>query len=166
MTPYGILLVDTSWENQTSVQIEKATHLRHSDTLVAGAKALIYVREPVDAVVAEAQITGSVIEAESESPDPAFNPAIPADLRQQREVARSGSEVAPQPHLSQPFEHTFLVPLNPIRLKGQVIPIPLTRLRLLLGSDFSVYDETWIPLSEAQYQQVAAEWDKPSPVQP
>ena len=161
MTPYGILLVDTSWNNDDSVQIEKATHLRHSPHLVAGAKALIYVREPLDAIVAEAEITGKVIETETEAPDPAFNSAIPAELRQERAISRSGSEVAPPVRPPQPLEHTFLVPLSHLRLKGQVAPIPLPRLRVLLGSDFSVFDETWIPLTEAQYQQVAAEWDTP-----
>jgi len=78
MTAYGILLVDTSWSNYDSAKIDKTTHLRHNDLLIAGTKALIYVREPLDAIVAEADVTGTIVEREKEPSDPAFDPAIPA----------------------------------------------------------------------------------------
>lgn len=159
MTPYGILLVDTSWENNDSAQIDKTTHLRHKNRLIEGAKALIYVREPVSAIVAEAELSGSVIATETPPPDPPFNPAIPANLRSEREVERIETEAAP-PTTAQPMEKTFNVPLRLLRLKGQVAPLPLNRLKLVLGSDFSVYDETWIPLSEAHYREIIALWEK------
>ncbi|MEP7293031.1 MAG: hypothetical protein ABI835_14710 [Chloroflexota bacterium] len=160
MTTYGLLLVDTSWANNDSVQIDKTTHLRHKDRLIEGAKALIYVREPVDAVVAEAEVTGKVIETESAPHDPAFNPAIPANLRLEREIDRIEAETAPPSSISPnlTLANNFHLPLQITRLKGQSEPIPLNRLRMLLGSDFSVYDETWIPLSEAQYAQITGEW--------
>jgi len=160
MTPYGILLVDTSWENSDFAQIDKTTHLRHKNRLIEGAKALIYVREPVSAIVAEAELSGSVIQTETPPPDPAFNPAIPANLRSEREVARIETEAAPPPTTAQPMEKTFTIPLRLLRLKGQVAPLPLNRIQLVLGSDFSVYDETWIPLSEAQYREIVALWEK------
>ena len=144
MTPYGILLVDTSWENNNSAQIDKATHLRHKNRLVEGAKALIYVREPVSAIVAEAELSGSVIQTETPPPDPAFNPAIPANLRSEREIERIETEAAPQPTTSAAMEKTFTVPLHLLRLKGQIAPLPLNRIQMVLGSDFSVFDETWI----------------------
>jgi len=53
----------------------------------------------------------------------------------------------------------YQVPLKIVRVKGQIAPIPLSRLRTILGSDFSVFDETWIPLSEAQYSEISALWD-------
>ena len=160
MTPYGILLVDTSWENSDSAQIDKTCYLRHKDRLIEGAKALIYMSEPVSAIIAEAEITGSIIETETPPPDPAFNPAIPANLRSEREIERIETEAAPPPSTAQPMEKTFRVPLRLLRLKGQTAPIPLTRLQVLLGNEFSVYDETWVPLSEVQYAQIVALWEK------
>lgn len=160
MTPYGILLVDTSWEGSNSAQIDKTTYLRHKNQLIEGAKTLIYVREPVSAIVAEAELTGSVIETETPPPDPAFNPAIPASLRSEREIERIATENALPPATAQPMENTFIVPLRLLRLKGQTTPIPFARLQLALGSDFSVFDETWIPLSAAHYRQIVGFWEK------
>jgi hypothetical protein len=136
MTTYGILLVDTSWANNDTAEIEKAASLRYKDQLIEGAKVLIYLREPVDAIVAEAELTSDVIEHET-APE---GVSIPA----------GGAEMA----------HTYHVPLHVTRMKGQVEPLTLNRLRAILGDNFSVYDETWIPLDEAQYGQIAALWDK------
>lgn len=160
MTPYGILLVDTSWENSDSVQIDKTTHVRHKNRLVKGAKALIYMREPVSAIVAEAELSGSVIQTETPPPDAAFNPAIPANLRSEREIERIEAEAAPQPTTSATMEKTFTIPLKLVRLKGQVAPLSLNRIQMVLGSDFSVFDETWIPLNESQYREIIALWEK------
>jgi hypothetical protein len=136
MTTYGILLVDISWSNQDTVEIEKATFLRYKDQLTVGTRALLYMREPVDAVVAEAELTSAIIEHETVTSDSGFNQA--------------GAELA----------HTYHAPLHVTRLKGQTELITLNRLRTILGGDFSVYDEPWIPLGEAQYRQITALWDK------
>ncbi|MCZ2097537.1 MAG: hypothetical protein LC121_14980 [Anaerolineae bacterium] len=115
----------------------------------------MYVRAPVDAVVAEATLTGAVIETDGIPPDPAFNPAIPANLRSERVINRIETETAPPTVTgSQSVANIYRVPLRVDRLKGQTPPIPLARLRMILGSDFSVFDETWIPLSRAQYRQI------------
>ncbi len=162
MTAYGILLVDTSWANNDSVEIDKATEMRHKDRLVEGTKALIYVRAPVDAVVAEAEVTGDIVETDGTPPDPAFNPAIPANLRSERVIDRIETEAAPPAAATgvQNVANTLHVPLKLVRLKGQTEPIPLSRLRALFGSDFSVFDETWIPLSRTQYDAILAAWKK------
>ncbi len=160
MTAYGILLVDTSWANQDTVEIEKATFLRHKDRLIEGTKALIYMREPIDAVVAEAEVTSAIIETETAPPDAAFNPAIPANLRLEREIDRIETEAAPPPALdaNREMAHSYRVPLRIVRLKGQTPEIRFNRLQTILGSDFSVYDETWIPLSKDQYREITALW--------
>ena len=158
MTAYGILITDTTWANHDTVEIDKAARLRHQDRLVDGTKALIYVRAPVDALVAEAEVTGDIVEIETEPTDPAFNPAIPANLRSERAIERIETEAAPTPAVTQEVANTYRVPLKLVRLKGQTPPIPMSRLQTILGSDFSVYDETWIPLSKAQYNQITALW--------
>ena len=154
MTTYGILLVDTSWSNEDTALIEKAAFLRHQNLLGTDTKALLYMREPVDAVVAEAEITSDVIETEAEL----LNHAERVVKRESDEtqtmtrpplIIHPGSEVA----------HDFRVPLKILRGKGpQTPPIPLSRLQAILGPDFSVYDETWIPLSEDQYNEIIAVW--------
>lgn len=158
MTDYGILITDTSWANHDSVEIDKTAHLRHKDRLVDGTKALIFAQAPVNAIVAEAEITGDIIETDTPPSDPAFNPAIPANLRSERVIERIETETAPAPPATQEMANTYGVPLKLVRLKGQTTPIPLNHLREILGSDFSVFDETWIPLSKAQYKQITAVW--------
>lgn|GEM_PF-6137874 len=157
MTTYGILVVDTSWANHDSVQIDKTTHLRHKDHLIEGAKALIYTRQPVDAIVAEAELTGRVIQTETELEEP-----VPASVHAEREVQNLKQETEPgvAVHPSQEMERTFRVPLKVVRLKGKTEPIPLNRLQIILGSDFTVFDETWISLSQAQYGEITALWEK------
>ena len=162
MTSYGLLLVDTSWTNQNKVEIDKTTHIRHRDRLIEGAKALIYVRAPIDAVVAEAEIAGDIIETETMPPDPDFNPSIPANVHLERELNDIHSKTDPPAPISgnQTVANTFHVPLNVTRMKGHTAQIPLSRLQTILGSDFSVYDETWIPLEKADYEAITALWSK------
>ncbi|HVU10525.1 MAG TPA: hypothetical protein VHD90_04575 [Phototrophicaceae bacterium] len=135
MTIYGILLVDSDWSNDNLTQIEKAAYLSHSDELITGTQVLVYIREPVDAIIAEAELTGDIIETETEPPN---------NTPGSKELAK-----------------TYLVPLKITRLKGHIPIIPLTRLKLILGADFSVFDETWIPLGADQYQQITTLWEKP-----
>ena len=139
MTTCGILLVDTSWANEETIEIEKATALRYGEQLVEGTKVLLYLREPVDAIVAEAELSSAVIEHET--------------------AAEGVSLQAPGTEMA----NTYHAPLRVTRMKGQVAPIPLNRLQSILGGEFSVYDEPWIPLDEAQYGQIVALWDKGQP---
>jgi hypothetical protein len=159
MTTYGILVVDTSWANQDSVQVDKTTYLRHKDRLIEGAQALIYVRQPVDAIVAEAELRGNVIQTETEPEEPALNPASVQPERQINPMEQ-GTESPVVIHPSQQMEKTFRVPLKVVRLKGGVPSIPSNQLQMILGSDFTVFDETWIPLNESQYEAIVAFWEK------
>src|SRR4051812_47001487 len=114
MTAYGILLVDTSWVNNDSVEIDKTTHLRHKDRLIEGTRALIYVRAPIDAVVAEAELTGEIVESETLPPDPGFNPSIPATVYAERVIDKIEAGDTPPATLSgsPDFAKTYHVPLK------------------------------------------------------
>lgn len=147
MTTYGLLIVDTNWTNDEKVEIGKTTHLRHKNDLVEGAKAMVYVRHPVDAIVAEVELTGGVIQEENAPEETTLNPAA---------AERSGNVLSP----SQLMEKTYSVPIRALRLKGQCEPLPINRVQKVLGSDFTVFDETWMPLTQAQYETLAALWEK------
>jgi hypothetical protein len=118
-----------------------------------GAKALIYMREPIDAVVAEAEVTCDVIETEAELLN---HVEIPMNRDSQQTQSMS------EPILTTPnvgIADDFHVPLRLIHSKGpQTPPISLERLKMILGTNFSVYDETWIPLREDQYNEIIAIW--------
>jgi hypothetical protein len=153
MTTYGILIIDTSWSNQNTAQIEKTAFLRYQSLIGKGAKALIYMREPVDAVVAEAEVTSNVIETEAELLNHAELP-----VNRDNSQARMTDEPI-LTTLNVGIADDFHVPLNLLRTKGpQTPPISLERLKTILGKNFSVYDETWIPLSEDQYNEIIAIW--------
>jgi hypothetical protein len=147
MTTYGLLIVDTNWTNDDKVEVGKTTHLHHKHELVEGAKALVYVRHPVDAIVAEVELTGGVIQEENVPEEPTLNPAVPES---------AGAVFTP----SQLMEKTYSVPIRALRLKGQCEPLPINRVQMVLGSDFSAFDETWMPLTQAQYDALAALWEK------
>ncbi|MEO8396601.1 MAG: hypothetical protein ABI700_26645 [Chloroflexota bacterium] len=153
MTTYGILLVDTSWANQDTAQIEKAAFHRHKELIGKGTKALIYMREPIDAIVAEAEVTSDVIETEAELLD---HSNLPVN-RDSQQSQTTGKPIIAVPNVGS--ANDFYVPLKLLRIKGeQTKPISLERLQAVLGADFSVYDETWIPLSEDQYNKIIAIW--------
>lgn len=155
---HGILLVDTSWANHAAATIEKAAYLRHGEQLTAGTKALIYVRAPVDAIVAEAEISGAVVATETVLPDPANPPSLNSGRSARAADLSAAAAEPPLPGVSRELAPTFHVPLQIVRLKGRTPPLGFNRLRALLGTDFSVYDETWIPLSGAQYRAITALW--------
>ena len=134
MTIYGMLVVDPNWANHDSVEIGKATLLHHKDRLVPGTRVLIYIDAPVQAVVAEAEITGGIHETEADAP--------------------------PMRGAKQTVTGTYSVPLKLLRLKGQIAPITLNQLHMILGSGFSVFGETWLPLRADQYEAVTADWHK------
>ncbi len=159
MTHYGILLVDTSWANQDTIALDKTAYLHHGDEIGTGTKALIYMREPIDAVVAEAEITGEIVESEAEAPAPVTGAAT---LSYEDKPNRIDSEVPPPARIisGQELAKSYYVPVKVTRLKGPTPQIRLNRLKTLLGSDFSVFDETWIALSRKQYQDIRAIWDK------
>jgi hypothetical protein len=151
MPTYGMLIVNTSWSNENTVQIDKTAFLRYKGLLGADTLALIYMREPIDAVVAEAEITSDVIETEAELLEQVTD--VPAD----RDAQIASQNVTSTPNRG--VANEYHVPLKVLRPKGsQTTPLPLASLKTILGSDFSVYDETWIPLSDDQYNQIIALW--------
>ncbi len=162
MSAYGLLMVDTSWANQDHAEIDKVTFLHHQAALIAGTHALIYVGAPIDAVVAEAEISGDVFQTEGVSPNPPFDASIPANVDLESKLDQIPTQTEPPAAASDNREtaNDYHVPLKVTRLKGQTPSISLARLQKLLGSDFSVFDETWIPLSKQQYRAISAEWEK------
>src|SRR3954469_18538913 len=114
MTTYGILLVDTNWSNQNTAKIDKAAFLRHQNLLGVNTLALIYMREPIDAIVAGVEITSDVIETEAELLDHAEVSTNRAGdhtrtMKRPPMIIHPGSEVA----------HDFYVPLKVLRAKGE-----------------------------------------------
>lgn len=160
MTTYGILVVDPTWHDQSSTTLDKATVQHHRQTLTQGARVLIYAKEPIDALVAEAVISGDLIETETVPPDPAFNPAIPANLRSERGLeALSTPDNPPDPITgTRHFGKNYRVPLDVTRPKMITPPIPLHRLKALLGEGFSIMDVEWIPLTPETYAALTQEW--------
>ncbi len=79
------------------------------------------MRDPVDAVVAEAEISGDVFQTEGVPPDPSFNPAIPANVHLEHELNNIHAETDPPATASDNREtaKNYHVPLKVTRLKGQ-----------------------------------------------
>jgi hypothetical protein len=161
MAVYGILVVPPGWKEGDPATIDKTTHQHHADSLQTGARLLFYMKEPVDAIVSEGELTGEVsrTEAEREEPDavPAntASPLLPVEAHSREEMVRSGG---------QPVDHrTYRLPYRVTRSRATTQAIPFVRLKMHLGSDFSVFDEEWIPLTEAQYNALMHEWERNTP---
>lgn len=160
MATYGILIVEPTWRDQTTADLDKQTVQHHRSTLVNGAHALIYVQAPVDAIVGEAEIHGDLVETETVPPDPALNPAIGANLRSEKALDLMSSPDNPPDPLTgvRRFGKNYRIPLRIIRSKMVTQPIPINRIKALLGDGFETFDEQWIPLHEDDYRLLVREW--------
>ncbi len=160
MTTYGILVVDPAWDDQTSAPLDKATVQHNRAALGAGTHALIYVREPVEALVAEAILTGGISEIDSAPPDAHPAPTIPATNTERGLNVTSTPTNAPSaPEEQQSFGVNYRVPLEIKRHRLLTAPIPLSRIKVTLGAGFAVFDDEWIPLDEADYHTLVREWE-------
>lgn len=161
MTTYGILVVDPTWHGQSSTTLDKATVQHHRKAITEGTHVLIYAKAPISAIIAEAVISGDLVETETAPPDPSFNPAIPGNLRSERGLeVMSTPDNPPDPLTNvQHFGKNYRVPLEVTRPKTTITPIPMNRLKALLGEGFTVMDEQWIPLKPEVYQALTREWE-------
>jgi hypothetical protein len=153
--------VQPGWKEGEAAAIDKSTYQHHGGSLQRGTRLLIYVKEPVDAIVGEGEAAGaaSQTEAQREEPDvvPAntASPDLPVANQSPEQALKSGG---------QSVDHrTYKLPYRVIRSKAETRQIPLTRVRTLIGSEFSVFDEEWIPLTEEQYNALIQEWERNTP---
>jgi hypothetical protein len=161
MTTYGILVVEPTWHDHDTATLDKSAYLRWGKQLQPGTRALIYVKAPISAIVAEAEIAGEMIETETAPPDPAFNPAIDANLRSQQ-VMRDVTTPERQPDPitgEQQFGKAYRIPLKIMRAKAVTPQITETMIQQRLTRAFSTFDESWIPLDEADYHKLVAAWE-------
>lgn len=164
MTNYGILVVDNTWRDHDTATLDKATYQHFGVEMTPGSRALVYVKEPVDAIVAEVEIAGEPAEVETTPPDPALHPPPPGSERTEHgidQINPAGTTTEPT-ESGQRFGMAYRVPLRLLRSKSTTQPIPLTRIKALLGSGFAVFDDEWIPLNERDYRAVLNELEQRS----
>ena len=65
MTTYGIFVVPPDWHEGKTATMDKTTFQYHGEELQPGTRLLLYMKEPVDAIVGEAEVTGMIV-----PPDP------------------------------------------------------------------------------------------------
>lgn len=161
MTAFGILVVQPGWKEGEAAAIDKTTYQYHGESLQTGTRLLIYVKEPVDAIVGEGEAAGAVShqEAEREEPDilppNTASPDLPSAQQSPEGAVKSGGQAVDH--------RTYTLPYRVIRSRAETRLIPLTRVRALIGSEFSVFDEEWISLTEEQYSALIQEWERNTP---
>ena len=160
MTKQGILVVHPGWHEGDAAVMDKATNQRHREAFQEGTRVLFYMKEPVDALVGEAQVTGAPVQTETAPEAPILDPAIPASLRAQEPMRRM--ETAEQHPLrgGTRIDHrTYSLPYLMLHSPASSQQIPLGTIRARIGSDFAVFDDEWIPLTEEQYDALVGEWE-------
>jgi hypothetical protein len=151
--------VQPGWHEGDAAVMDRATYQRHKDAFLEGTRVLFYMKEPVDALVGEAEVTGEVVHATDESDEPILDPAIPASLRAQELMRKI--EAGSEPLVgSQRFDQrTYRLPYHMIRSRISTPYIHLGTIKARIGSDFGVFDDEWIPLTEEQYNALVHEWE-------
>lgn len=159
MTSYGILVVQPGWHNGDAATIDRTTYQHHGDAFQQGTRVLFYMKEPIDALVSEAELTGEIVHPDHEPEKPALDPAIPASLRAQEPMRQMESEAdRPMSGITRVDQRVHWLPYRTIHASHQQIPLGTIQARL--GSDFAVSDDEWIPLTEEQYNTLVGEWEK------
>jgi hypothetical protein len=161
---YGILVVDPGWHDTETVTIEKAAYLRHRDAIHSGSRLLIYIDEPISAVVAEAEATGGIVPVGHEDEAGALEPKenVPvwsgAFVNTQHAGTRDGAGSAIIAATEPVEAPQYRLSLRVLRPRATSQPIPLPTLKTYLGSAFSTFDETWIEITPEQYEAITKEW--------
>ena len=160
MTALGILVVQSDWRPGAPALIDKTTYQHHGDSFQSGTRFLVYVREPVDAIVAEGEITGETFQKQSEAKTIALDPERTTSEHVQRSSTASPESGAPGAAESGIDLRTFEIPYQVVHTRIARPKLALGTIQARLGSDFSVFDEEWIPLTDEQYNTLTDEWER------
>ena len=162
MTTYGILVVAPDWQDQTSAPLDKATVLHDHAAFVSGTQALIDVKEPVDAIVAEAIFVGEVREVDTAPPGARPAPPVAetaAHTERGLNVTSTPDNPPATPETQPGYGINYRVPLEVTRPRPLTTPIPLSQMQTILGARFAITDNEWISLSEADYHALVEVWE-------
>lgn len=160
MTAQGILVVQPGWHDGDAAVIDRATYQRHKDAFQKGTRVLFYMKEPVDALVGDAEVTGEPVHTDAAPEAPVLDPAIPASLRSQEPMRRMETAEQPVRGGKRIDQRTYRLPYQMVHSHASSQKIPLGTIRARIGSDFSVFDDEWIPLTEEQYSALVGEWEQ------
>jgi hypothetical protein len=161
MAQYGMFVVEPGWKDGAAVALAQGQYVANREALGPGTRVLIYARKPLDAVIAEAVIADPA-DLGTDAPEEAvFNP-LPVDVIATDDPSgtasapRAGIVVGKMPELTE--NQVYYIPLRMTRTKAETAHIGAKQIAERLGREFIVFDETWIPLSEADYQAITRGW--------
>jgi hypothetical protein len=161
MTALGILVVQSDWRPGAPAIIDKTTYQHHGEAFQPGTRFLVYVREPVDAIVAESEVTGAAFQSEANPDIAASNQAMQANEHVQQSSPVTDTETSvPRMAVTGIDQRAFEIPYQLAQSRIASPKLHLDAIQARLGSDFSVFDEEWIPLTEAQYNTLIEEWER------
>lgn len=161
MTQYGMLVVDPGWKDGAAVALAQDQYIANREALAPGTRVLIYARKPLDAVIAEAVIADQADLGTDAPAEAVFNP-LPVDVVATDDPSgtasapKAGIVVGKTPELTE--DQVYYIPLRMTRSKAETPHIGARQIAERLGREFIVFDETWIPLSEADYHAVVEGW--------
>ncbi|MFQ3568652.1 MAG: hypothetical protein SNJ59_16825 [Aggregatilineales bacterium] len=161
MAQYGMFVVEPGWKDGAAVALAQEQYVANREALAPGTRVLIYARRPLDAVIAEAVIADPA-DLGTDAPEEAvFNP-LPVDVVATDDPSgtasapRAGIVVGKMPELRE--DQVYYIPLRMTRSKAETAHISAKQIADRLGREFIVLDETWIPLSEADYHAITGIW--------
>lgn len=137
MTAYGIKLVWAGWNDDDVIGFSDQGYKRWKDTITPGTRMLVY------------ETTGQ---------RPGHKHKGTKSIVGEVEVTGTFDDGE---RMKSPTEaHARVVPVKVLRTRQQSTPIPLTKIRELLGDeDYPRMGETWKPLTEEQYKLFLHELD-------
>jgi hypothetical protein len=136
MADYGIKLVWAGWNNDDVIGFSERGYQRWRDTITPGTRMLLYetMRKPKGSKAKGTKSIVGEVEVEGSFDD--------------GETRRKPDE-----------QHARLLPVKVVRARDETTPIPLDRVRELLGDEqYPRMGESWRPLNEAEVEAFPKEW--------
>ena len=135
MTNYGIKLVWAGWDDDPTIGFSGRAAKRWAESLTVGTRMLLY-ETTGRAKGSKAKGTKSIV----------------------GEIEVSGSFEDGAGMRAESEQHAELLPVTVVQARAEVTPVPLDRVREILGDDkWPRRGESWRPLSAEEYQALLAE---------
>ncbi len=162
MAGYAIKVIYGPWSSREAITFDRANYLQWKDTIEPGTRVLIFRREPVGAIVAEAEVTGSFglfepVGSETLAASGTQEQGLPAPNRGLESIGRGN--LLTRVDFTADDGASYLLPVRILR-SGEHGLVTREKIREVTGiEDFPREDEQWLPIDEQVYLDLAGRFE-------
>jgi hypothetical protein len=131
MSQYAIRVIASDWELEQPLPFSEEGYQRWRDEIEAGTRVVLYQSAPVNAIVAEGQVSGIFVKLDE----------WPESTRERIPGSVAGTQAA------------YALPLQILYRRGPTAYIPLEHIREHLDENFPESALEWLPIEKMAYHE-------------